>query len=110
MAEKEGKNSTEKLSKALLSIASMFETGRVKSMRDITSLHPTALVKALGINYGGFMSKCSAPEKFVVSDIIKLSNLLNIDSESIMKIVLREAQENFDKKNIIVSDKKSNDK
>ena len=108
MADKEGKNSTEKLSKALLSIASMFETGRIKSMKDITSLHPTALVKALGINYGGFMSKCSAPEKFAVSDIIKLSNLLNIDSESIMKIVLKEAQDNFDKKNLTAQDKKNN--
>lgn len=84
----------EKLRSTILSMASMFETGRIKKMRDITTMYPTGIVWALGINFGGYMSKCMNPEKFVISDIVKLSNLLSIDIELINKVILKEAQEN----------------
>lgn len=63
-------------------------------MKDITTMYPTGIVAALGINYGGFMAKCTAPEKFVIEDIVKLSQILNIDVELILKVIIKESLEN----------------
>ncbi len=84
----------DKLKSSLLSIASLFDTERVERMRDIAPIYPTGIIKALGMNYGGYISKCHFPERFVVEDIIKLAHLLKIDPEVIMKIVLKEARVN----------------
>ena len=81
-------------------MASMFETGRVKKMKDIITMYPTGIVAALGINYGGFMAKCAAPEKFVVEDIVKLSQILNIDFDLIWRVVIKESIDNVPKRDI----------
>ncbi|MDN5284225.1 MAG: hypothetical protein JWR38_499 [Mucilaginibacter sp.] len=90
----------EKLRSTLLSMASMFETGRIKRMRDLTPMYPTGIVAALGINYGGYMTKCASPEKFVIADLIKLSQILDIDVEFILRVVIKEAQQNVNPKDI----------
>lgn len=83
-----------KLKNTLESIASMFETGRVKKMMDITTMYPTGVVAALGINYGGFMSKCASPEKFLMEDLVKMSHILKIDISLILDVVVKEALKN----------------
>lgn len=81
-------------------MASLFETGRINRMRDITTMYPTGIVWALGINFGGYMTKCASPEKFVFSDIVKLSKLLDIDVNLIVTVILKEANENVNAKDI----------
>ncbi len=99
-ADKPENINPDKLRSSLLSIASLFETDRVDRMRDIAPIYPTGIIKALGINYGGYMSKCNFPERFVVEDIIKLAQILKIEPELIMKVVLKEAKVNVPPRNI----------
>jgi len=94
MAGKKHEINKEKLRSTLLSLASMFETGRIHRMKDLTPMYPTGVVAALGINYGGYMTKCVSPEKFAISDLVKLSQILDVDLEIILKIVTKEAQKN----------------
>jgi len=100
MAKAAEKINKEKLKNTLASMASMFETGRIKQMKDIVTMYPTGIVLALGINYGGYMSKCAAPEKFVLEDLVKLAQILNIDLELILKVVTKEALKNTAVKDI----------
>lgn len=81
-------------------MASMFETGRINKMKDIITMYPTGVVAALGINYGGYMTKCASPEKFLLEDLVKLSQILNIDIELILKVVTKESIQNTKKRNI----------
>lgn len=100
MAGKKHEINKEKLKSTLLSMASMFETGRIKRMKDLTQMYPTGIVAALGINYGGYMTKCVSPEKFAISDLVKLAQILDIDLEIILRIVTKEAQQNVKPKDI----------
>lgn len=74
----------------LLSIGSMFETGRIKKMYTLSELYPTKIAKSLGINYGRYMVKLSHPDKFTLGEIVKLANLLNIEPELITKVIYSE--------------------
>ncbi|MGY5849187.1 hypothetical protein [Salegentibacter sp. F14] len=74
----------------LLSIGSMFETGKIKKMYTLSELYPTKIAKSLGINYGRYMVKLSHPEKFTMGEIVKLANLLNVDPDTITKVIYSE--------------------
>jgi hypothetical protein len=100
MAGKTHEINKEKLRSTLLSMASMFETGRIKRMKDLTQMYPTGIVAALGINYGGYMTKCVSPEKFAMSDLVKLSQILDLDLEIILKVVTKEALQNVKPRDI----------
>ncbi|WP_300441401.1 hypothetical protein [Christiangramia sp.] len=75
---------------ALLSIGSMFETGRIKKMYMLSELYPTKIARSLGINYGRYMAKLSHPDKFTIAEIVKLSKLLKIDPDTITKVIYSE--------------------
>tara|TARA_R110002020_G_scaffold293535_5_gene509209 strand:- start:141188 stop:141451 length:264 start_codon:yes stop_codon:yes gene_type:complete len=75
---------------ALLSIGSMFETGKIRKMYTLSELYPTKIAKSLGINYGRYMVKLSQPEKFTMGEIVKLAELLNVDPEMITKVIYSE--------------------
>lgn len=75
---------------ALLSIGSMFETGKIRKMYTLSELYPTKIAKSLGINYGRYMVKLSQPEKFTMGEIVKLADLLNVDPEMITKVIYSE--------------------
>lgn len=74
----------------LLSIGSMFETGRIKKMYTLSELYPTKIAKSLGINYGRYMVKLSHPDRFTLGEIVRLANLLNIEPEMITKVIYSE--------------------
>lgn len=74
----------------LLSIGSMFETGRIKKMYTLSELYPTKIAKALGINYGRYMVKLSHPDKFTLGEIVRLAHLLNIEPDMITKVIYSE--------------------
>jgi len=74
----------------LISIGSMFETGRIKKMYTLAELYPTKIAKSLGINYGRYMVKLSHPDKFTLGEIVRLANLLNIDPDIITKVIYSE--------------------
>ncbi|MDX3916937.1 MAG: hypothetical protein QHC79_25570 [Pseudosphingobacterium sp.] len=90
----------ERLRSTIASLKARFETGTISSMKELTSTYITGLITSLGIGYDGFINKCAAPEKFVVEDLIKLSQILNVDIDLIMKVVLREAAKNVKKRDI----------
>ena len=75
---------------ALLSIGSMFETGRIKKMYTLSELYPTKIAKSLGINYGRYMVKLSHPDRFTLGEIVRLANLLHIEPEMITKVIYSE--------------------
>ena len=76
----------------LLSIGSMFETGRIKKMYTLSELYPTKIAKTLGINYGRYMVKLSQPEKFTVGEIVKMARLFNIHPDMITKVIYSEIE------------------
>ena len=69
-------------------------------MKDLTDLYVTGLITAIGIGYDGFINKCNNPEKFVMEDIIKLAQILDIDISLILSVILKQAQKNVKPRNI----------
>jgi len=84
----------DKVKSTIASMKARFETETIHKMSDLSDMYITGMTKILGIGYDGFISKCSSPEKFVVGDLVKLSQILNVDIEVIMKVVLKEAKKN----------------
>src|ERR1700738_4351438 len=79
---------------ALRSIKSTFETGEVKRMYEISTLYPTKIIKALGLNHGRYINKLAKPEKFSIGEIIRFSRLIGVDHNKVMEVILREAVPN----------------
>jgi hypothetical protein len=94
------KVNSEKLKSTLASLKARFETGTIHSMVDLTSLYVTGLITALGIGYDGFINKCSHPEKFLIEDLVKLSQILDVELELILKVVIKQASKNVKKRDI----------
>jgi len=84
----------DKVKSTIASMKARFETNTIQKMSDLADMYITGMTKVLGIGYDGFVSKCSSPEKFVIGDLVKLSQILDVDIELIMKVVLKEAKKN----------------
>ncbi len=84
----------DKVKSTIASMKARFETNTIHKMSDLADMYITGMTKVLGIGYDGFVSKCSSPEKFVIGDLVKLSQILDVNIELIMKVVLKEAQKN----------------
>ena len=69
-------------------------------MNDLTDMYITGLIAALGIGYDGFINKCASPEKFVIEDLVKLSQVIDVDINLIMKVVLKQATKNVKPRDI----------
>jgi hypothetical protein len=78
--------------KDLASIGAMFETKRIKKMYDISELYPTKIVKLLGINSERYSVKLANPEKFMISELLRLAYLLNIDPNLIIDVIQAEVE------------------
>ncbi|MEE1962761.1 hypothetical protein V1387_08705 [Allomuricauda taeanensis] len=75
---------------ALVSIGSMFETGKIRKMYTLAELYPTRIAKSLGINYGRYMVKLNHPDKFTMGEIVRLAELLDIEPDMITKVIYAE--------------------
>lgn len=92
MAETEDKGKEIELE--LRSIKSMFETGEIKKMYDISKLYPTKIIRALGLNHGRYIDKLAKPERFSIDEIIRFSRLIGVDHNKVLEVVLSEAVPN----------------
>lgn len=90
----------EKLKSTLASLKARFETGTISNMKELTDLYVTGLITALGIGYDGFINKCNHPEKFVMEDIVKLAQILDVDINLILAVVVKQAQKNVKPRSI----------
>lgn len=90
----------EKLISTIASLKARFEAGTIHSMDDLTNFYVTGLIAALGIGYDGFINKCSKPERFIIEDLVKLSQVLDVDIELILKVVVKQASKNVKKREI----------
>lgn len=86
------KNNNNSLEKDLSSIGAMFETNKIKKMYDISELYPTKIIKLLGINSERYSVKLADPEKFTVSEILRLAYILNIDPSLIVNVIQVETE------------------
>lgn len=80
------------LEKDLSSIGALFETNKIRKMYDISELYPTKIIKLLGINSERYSVKLANPEKFTISEILRLSYLLNTDPNLIMDVIQAEVE------------------
>ncbi|WP_158799431.1 hypothetical protein [Pedobacter sp. L105] len=78
--------------KDLLSIGALFETGKIKKMYDIAELYPTKIIKLLGINSERYSVKLANPEKFMVSEILRMAYILNVDPNLIFNVIQAETE------------------
>lgn len=99
MAKKDRVN-PKNLKRALISIKSRFESGNVDKMEEIAELYPTGLIAAMGIGYTGYVTKFNAPENFTIHDLLKLADVSNTDIQLILEVVLKQAQANYQKRDI----------
>lgn len=90
MANWKNKNSSPE--KDLSSISAMFETNKIKKIYDISELYPTKIIKLLGINSERYSVKLADPEKFTVSEVLRLAYILNIDSNLIINVIQTETE------------------
>lgn len=90
----------EKLKSTIASLKARFETGTINNMKELTDLYVTGLITAIGIGYDGFINKCNSPEKFVMEDIIKLSQILDVEISLILAVIVKQAQKNVKPRNI----------
>ena len=86
------KNSNNSPEKDLSSIGAMFETNKIKKMYYISELYPTKIIKLLGINSERYSVKLADPEKFTVSEILRLAYILNIDPNLIINVIQAETE------------------
>lgn len=80
------------LEKDLSSIGALFETNKIRKMYDISELYPTKIIKLLGINSERYSVKLANPEKFTISEILRLAYLLNTDPNLIMDVIQAEVE------------------
>lgn len=78
--------------KDLSSIGALFETGKVKRMYDIAELYPTKIVKLLGINAERYAVKLAEPEKFTVSEVLRMAYLFTVDPNLIIDVIQSESE------------------
>lgn len=94
------KINSERLQSTIASLKARFETNTINSMNDLTEMYVTGMLAALGIGYDGFVNKCAAPEKFLIEDIIKLSQVINVDIDLILKVIIKQASKNVKPRDI----------
>lgn len=78
--------------KDLSSIGALFETNKIKKMYDISELYPTKIIKLLGINSERYSVKLADPEKFTVSEVLRLAYILNVDPNLIINVIQVETE------------------
>ena len=78
--------------KDLSSIGALFETHKIKKMYDISELYPTKIIKLLGINSERYSVKLADPEKFTVSEILRLAYIFNINPNLIIDVIQAETE------------------
>jgi hypothetical protein len=78
--------------KDLSSIGALFEISKIKKMYDIAELYPTKIIKLLGINSERYSVKLADPEKFTVSEILRMAYIFNIDPNLILNVIQAETE------------------
>lgn len=69
-------------------LKSYIDSGAIKSFTEIFDIIPkSTFVTDSGINYVRLTNKINNPEKFTVKDIVKLSQLIGIDSRKLYDLV-----------------------
>lgn len=90
----------EKLKSTLLSIKARFESNSFRKMTEVSDMYSTGLKKALGMGHDSFVTKFSDPSKFTVEDILKLSDITNVDKDIIWAFILSEIGKDRERHNI----------
>ena len=69
----------------------MFEAGAVEKLYDIKEIQPSRIADILGINKSRYALKLSRPETFSVSEILRLSYIIDIDPNLIINIIQKDS-------------------
>lgn len=81
---------TKDIDQQYLSVKTLFESGKVKKMRDIEKLFPSKISKALGLNHSRYIEKLYKPDGFLIRQIVRLANLIDVNPKIISDIILDE--------------------
>ncbi len=74
----------------LASIKALIENGKIKKMSQLDELSPTYISKAIGLNYGRYISMLHKPESFSFIELKKLASLINVDLRILVEMILKE--------------------
>ena len=86
------KNKIKNIDTDLLSVGTLFVSGKIGRMYDISELFPTKISKLLGINSERYSVKLSNPEKFTLSEILRFCYILDIDPILVVNVIQQEAE------------------
>ena len=78
--------------KDLISIGAMFELGKIKRMYDIITLSPTRVLQTLGVSHERYVIKLTNPDKFSVSEILRMGYIFNVDPNFILDVIQKETE------------------
>lgn len=73
-----------------VAIKSMFSSGSVRRMKDIETLYPTGVSKAIKINHSRYIQKLHNPAEFKFKHINDLAKLIDIDIQLILDVIKKE--------------------
>jgi len=90
----------QRLQHTISSLKARFETDAIISMNDVAEMYVTGMFIVMGMGYDAFVSKCAAPEKFTVEELMQLSYVLDVKLELILKVVVKQGKVNFKPKDI----------
>ncbi|WP_143961196.1 hypothetical protein [Litoribacter populi] len=79
----------------LQSIGALFESGKVRIMKDIEKLSPTKMAKLLQLNHARYIEKLYHPEQFTFEEIHKISILVGIEPNLISEVINKEIIKNL---------------
>lgn len=69
-------------------VKKLFDGGSLNSLQEILDIiPPSVLVKDTGISYVRLTGKFKEPSRFIVKDIIAISNLIDIDSRKFYDLI-----------------------
>lgn len=74
-------------------VKNYIEAGALKTFSEIfDTLNITTVIKDVGINHTRLTSKIKDPQKFSVKDIVKIAQLIEIDSRKVFDLIASELE------------------
>ena len=74
----------------LQTIASVIKSGQIERMKQLETLYPTLVSKALKLNHSRYVDRLYYPEQFTIKQIRQFAALLDLPPQTLVTIILKQ--------------------